>query len=381
MPTGRVDVVAAVGLVASEDVVAPNAVPPFDNTAVDGFAVRSGDLAGSATELRVVGTVAAGVPPEVHIGEGECVRIMTGAVIPSGSDAVVMVEDTRMLDGDTVRIEATADAGAHIRRSGEDLRAGDTALAAGTLLHPAHVGLLATVGCATVEVHRRPVVGVMSTGDELVGPGRDLRPGQIRDSNRQMLLASCNCAGFEAVDLGLVADDEAAIEAALRSAAGRCDAVVTSGGVSMGDYDYVKSVLARIGEMDWMQIAIKPAKPFAFGHVGGTPVFGLPGNPVSSLVSFELLAAPGLRVMAGRDDPHPVRHRAVAPDGLRRRSDGKTHFVRVNLEHTDEGILARSAGAQGSHQLAASAGADGLAVLRDGDGAAPGDPVEVIRLP
>ena len=275
----EVDIDDAVGLVTATEVTAPEAVPPFDNTAVDGFAVRASEIQDVPTELRVVATVAAGVPPEVPLGPRECARIMTGAVIPGDADSVVMVEDTEMVGPDTVRVLAAGEIGRHVRRRGDDLGAGDVALAAGTVLRPAHVGLLATVGRPTVTVFRRPVVGVVSTGDELVGPEVPLQPGQIRDSNRQMLLALCRAAGFVAVDLGLVPDDEARIEAALRSAADTCDAVVTSGGVSMGDFDYVKAVLGRIGEMEWMQVAIKPAKPLAFGTIGGTPVFGLPGNP------------------------------------------------------------------------------------------------------
>lgn len=376
----EVDIDDAVGLVTATEVTAPEAVPPFDNTAVDGFAVRASEIQDVPTELRVVATVAAGVPPEVPLGPRECARIMTGAVIPGDADSVVMVEDTEMVGPDTVRVLAAGETGRHVRRRGDDLGAGDVALAAGTVLRPAHVGLLATVGRPTVTVFRRPVVGVVSTGDELVGPEVPLQPGQIRDSNRQMLLALCRAAGFVAVDLGLVPDDEARIEAALRSAADTCDAVVTSGGVSMGDFDYVKAVLGRIGEMEWMQVAIKPAKPLAFGTIGGTPVFGLPGNPVSSLVSFELFARPGLNTMAGYPDPHPRRLQAMVPEGLDRRSDGKTHFVRVLLDSTDEGLVAHTSGGQGSHQLAASAGADGLAVLGDGPGVGPGSRVDVIPL-
>lgn len=391
-PTREVEVglPACVGLVTTRDVTAPEPVPPFDNSAVDGFAVRSRDLPEVPCELEVVATIAAGVPPEVTLGEGECARIMTGAVIPPGADAVVMVEDSEAPTPGTgggdrpgphpVRILRGAAPGRHVRPAGDDLDAGDVAVPAGTVLRPAHVGLLATLGRTTVHTRARPRVGVVSTGDELVGPGVPLRPGQIRDSNRQMLLALCERDLVEGVDLGLVADDEAAIEGVLLDAAGECDAIVTSGGVSMGDYDYVKAVLARIGDMEWMQVAIKPAKPFAFGTIGGTPVFGLPGNPVSSLVSFELFARPGLRAMAG--DPHPQRTRLAATAGAEfpRRPDGKTHFTRVTLEHADGALLARPTGRQGSHQMAASAGADALAVVPDGDGLPAGARLEVIPL-
>jgi molybdenum cofactor synthesis domain-containing protein len=232
-----------------------------------------------------------------------------------------------------------------------------------------------------VVVRRRPLFGVLSTGDELVEAGTPLEIGQIRDSNRHTLLALCDEAGFEAVDLGLAPDDEARIEAALRDGVAHCDAVLTSGGVSMGSFDYVKVVLDRMGEMRWMQIAIKPAKPLAFGLIGQVPVFGLPGNPVSSMVSFELFARPALRRMGGHPSPDRPRRRAVVEGALRRHPDGKVHFARVRLAVGDDGVLrARSAGAQGSHQLTAMAGADGLAVLPDGPGAVDGDTVEVIDL-
>lgn len=386
LDVSEVPITDAVGLVVAEEVVAPERVPPFDNTAVDGFAVRSADVAAAPVELQVVATVAAGDAPTVTVREGTCARIMTGAVIPHGADAVVMVEDTvplsgaGPLDGGRARVVRGVAPNANVRPAGDDLPAGAVALRAGTELRPGHIGLLATVGRSRVRVVGRPRVGVISTGDELVGPGVELRPGQIRDSNRVMLLALCAAAGVEGVDLGLVPDDEQAIEAALVGAAASCDAVVTSGGVSMGDFDFVKAVLGRIAEMEWMQVAIKPAKPFAFGTIGGTPVFGLPGNPVSSLVSFELFARPGLRAMAGHDEPLRMRLPAVAGAELRRRPDGKVHFVRVTLHRDGASLVATSTGGQGSHQLAASAGADALAVVPDGAGIPAGEPVEVLPL-
>jgi molybdenum cofactor synthesis domain-containing protein len=371
------------GLVTTEAVASTEAVPPFDNTAVDGFAVRAGDLA-VGVDLRVAGTVAAGSRGDVPVGPGQAVRIMTGAPVPPGADAIVMVEDTSVRDEggtEVVTVGRPVEAGTHIRPAGDDVRPGDVVVEAGTVLTAGHLGVLATVGRTHVDVVRRPVVGVVSTGDELVQGGGPLERGQIRDSNRLALLALCQRSGFHVVDLGLVPDDEDRIEGALRNGVDRCDALLTSGGVSMGDFDFVKAVLGRIGDMRWMQVAIKPAKPFAFGLVDGVPVFGLPGNPVSSMVSFELFARPGLMTMAGRDRVDRRRVRATATEPFRRRVDGKTHFVRVRLDQDDDlGFLASSAGAQGSHHLSAMAAADGLAVLADGGGVAEGGTVEVILL-
>jgi molybdenum cofactor synthesis domain-containing protein len=323
----------------------------------------------------------AGVPPEVGVGPGEAVRIMTGAVMPPGADSVVMVERTTASDdGATVTVEVEVGPGNHVRSAGEDLRAGDEVFPSGTVLEPGHIGVLASIGRMEVPVFGRPTVGVLSTGDELVdGPVR-LAPGQIRDANRHALLSLLEELGVVAVDLGLVPDVEGDIEEALLAGVATCDAVLTSGGVSMGDFDYVKVVLDRIGEMQWMQVAVKPAKPLAFGLVDGVPIFGLPGNPVSSMVSFELFARPALRAMMGHSDLDRPRVEAVVDGGLTRRPDGRVHFARVVVSHRQGLYRVSSSGGQGSHQLSAMAAADGLAVLPDGDGPADGDTVEVLLL-
>lgn len=370
----------ALGCVSAEDVAAQEPIPPFANTAMDGYALRAASTVGAPVELEVVGFVAAGASGAgIVVGDGQAARIMTGAPMPVGADAVVMVERTRAL-GSVVQVEVTVEPGQSVRPAGDDLQAGDAVVSAGDVLTPAHLGLLATVGRASVSVVRRPRVGVISTGDELVdGPGA-LGPGQIRDSNRPTLCALVEQAGFVAVDLGTVRDDEDAIEAALRDGIASCDALITSGGVSMGDLDYVKVVLDRIGDMRWMQISIKPAKPLAFGRVDGVPVFGLPGNPVSSAVSFELFARPGLRRLAGHSQLVRPALRAIAGEALRRSPDGKVHFVRVIAEVVEGRYVVRSAGGQGSHQLAGLAAANALAVLEDGDGVEAGADVEVLLL-
>jgi molybdenum cofactor synthesis domain-containing protein len=234
-----------------------------------------------------------------------------------------------------------------------------------------------------VPVYPRPRVGVLSTGDELVDGPVDLRPGQIRDSNRHTLLALVRLAGCEPVDLGLARDDEAVITSVIESGGASCDALVTSGGVSVGDFDYVKAVLDRLGRMQWMQVAIKPAKPLAFGTVGDVPVFGLPGNPVSSMVSFELFARPGLRQLMGFPPESAVRRpvRGVAGAALRRRPDGKTHFVRVVASTGDDGrYRVVSSGGQASNLLRAMALANALAIVPDGDGVDAGADVDVLVL-
>ena len=374
-----VDFDQALGLVLAADVVAGEQVPPFANSAVDGYAVRAADVAAAPVELPVVAEVAAGAATDRVLGPGEAIRIMTGAPIPDGADAVVMVEETERVGDGRVRIGRGVASGVAIRPAGDDVQPGDLLFTAGTVVTPAVVGVLASVNARIVAAYPRARVAVLSTGDELVEDGGPLRPGQIRESNRRMLAGLVREAGCEAVDFGIVADDETALESTLRRAADDCDAIVTSGGVSMGDYDVVKAVLGRIAEMTWMQIAIKPAKPFAFGLLHGTPIFGLPGNPVSSLVSFEMLARPALRRTMGHRRLARPSHVAISDEGINRRPDGKVHLVRVAATFENDGRChVRSVGAQGSHQLAATALSNAIAVVPDGEGLPAGAEVAVV---
>lgn len=375
----------AFGLVLAADVIATETVPPFDNTAVDGYAVRAADVVDASTtpvRLEVVGEIAAGAGPgERILGAGEAIRIMTGAPIPPGADAVVMVEDTERIGDDAVLVSASVDPGSSVRPAGDDVVPGDVLFTAGALVTPAVLGVLATVNARVVSVHPKVSVAVLSTGDELVDDGRPLAPGEIRESNRRMLAAALSAAGCAVTDLGIVRDDEDELERVLRDAAASHDAVVTSGGVSMGDYDVVKAVLGRIAEMRWMQVAIKPAKPLAFGLLGGTPVFGLPGNPVSSLVSFEMFARPALRRMMGHQRLARPSVVAVADADLVRRPDGKIHLMRVTAFFGDDGRChVAPVRAQGSHQLAATSTADAIAVVPDGDGVPAGADVAALLL-
>jgi molybdenum cofactor synthesis domain-containing protein len=386
LPARSVAVDEALGLVLAETVIASEPVPPFANSAMDGFAVRSSDVAEASPQrpsrLRVVGTVAAGHAPAVSVGPGEAVRIMTGALVPEGADAVAIVETTTC-EGDDVLVAAPAVPGGHIRQAGEDVDVGAEVFAAGTSLGPGHIGVLCSIGREEITAVPVPVVGVLSTGDELVVGGGRLQPGQIRESNRRTMMALLSRDRYLVVDLGVAPDDDGEIERRLREGCSRCDAVLTTGGVSMGDFDYVKAVLDRIGKMHWMQVAVRPSKPFAFGTVGSVPVFGLPGNPVSSMVSYEILARPGLRKLSGRDGGDLFRPviRGVAEVPLQGARDERITFVRVQAGFAEDGRLhVRAAGGQGSHQLHAMSLSNGLAVVGPGARIEPGGEVDVLPL-
>ncbi len=372
------------GCVAGATVTATEPVPSFANSSMDGYALRAVDATTNESSLEVVGTILAGDATTRPLGEGESMRIMTGAPLPPGADAVCPIEAV-VVEGGRVRVPGPVTSGAYVRYPGDDTKVGDILVRAGDVLGPARLGVLAGQGFASVSAHPRPRVGVLSTGDELSDEPGPLSPGHIRDANRPALLASLRQAGCVAVDLGRSSDDEAEISRRLRDAAMSCDAVISTGGVSVGDVDFVKSVLSEIcgDRARWMQVAVRPGKPFAFGRADGTgtPIFGLPGNPVSTLVSFELFVRPALRRLAGHLDLGRPSIQAVLDVDLARRRDGRDYMVHVTVAFgEDHRVHVTSATRQGSHLLSAVAGANALAHLPDGDGLGAGDDVRVMIL-
>ena len=373
------------GCVLTEDVVADAPLPGFDNSSQDGYAVRRDDLVGasegSPVVLPVTGDVAAGPASPLRVQPGVCVRIMTGAMMPAGADAVVPVEWT---DGgiSQVAIHRVPDVGAHVRRSGEDVAAGETVLTAGTRLGAVQLGLDAAVGRSRLLVRPRPRVVVVSTGSELVEAGQPLSPGRIVDSNSPALTAAAVEAGAIAYRVGIVPDDPRTLAATLEDQLVRADVLVTSGGVSVGAYDVVKEVLSRIGTVQFDRVAMQPGMPQGFGTIGpdATPVFGLPGNPVSALVSFEAFVRPALRSMQGVTPLERPRVRAVTTEPLRSPA-GKRSFLRVHLAVTGGAYVVTPVSGPGSHLLAGMSRANALAVVPEGvEHVAAGDAVEVLVL-
>jgi molybdopterin molybdotransferase len=369
----------ALGRILDEDVHSMVDVPSHTNSAMDGYALAGAELsaAGEAT-LTVVGTAWAGRPLDRAVGPGECARIMTGGALPDGTDTVVMQEQVER-EGDVARIGPGQRAGQHVRRAGEDIRTGAEVLNRGTLLRPAHLGLIASVGVGEVRVRRRPRVAFFSTGDELRGIGETLGKGEIYDSNRYTIHGMLARAGVEPIDLGVVPDDRAAIEAAFRRAAAEGDAVVTSGGVSVGEADFVTETLERIGEVNFWKVAIKPGRPLAFGRVAGTLFFGLPGNPVSVMATFYQIVQPALERLTGNGDVDPVvRVEAVCESELRKKP-GRLEVQRGILSRGADGSYSvRTTGRQGSGVLSSMGRANCFIILPLEQGRVmPGERVQV----
>lgn len=370
---------AALDRVLAEDVVSDVNVPSHTNSAMDGYAVIGAELsAAGETRLGVIGTSAAGRPFSGTVVSDQCVRIMTGAAMPAGADTVVMQEHV-VREGDVAIIAAGQSTGQHVRQAGEDIRAGDVALRAGTRLMPTQLGMIASLGVAEVRVWRRPRIAFFSTGDELRNAGEPLGKGQIYDSNRYTIQAMLSRLNVEPIDMGIVRDQPEAVEKALREAARRADAIVTSGGVSVGDADYVTQTLQRAGSVGFWKVAMKPGRPLAFGRIGGALFFGLPGNPISAMVTFYQLVRPALQALGGWSIPAaPLTVTATSLNALRKKP-GRREFQRGVLEQADDGkLVVRSTGKQGSGILSSMGAANCFIVLPEDAGpVAAGDEVTV----
>jgi molybdopterin molybdotransferase len=366
----RVFVRQALDRVVAEDVISPIDVPAHNNSAMDGWAVRFGDLAGSGeTRLKIVGTAFAGRAFEGIVGAGETARIMTGAILPQGVDCVVVQEVARV-EGDSVIIPVGQRREQNTRCAGEDLQAGRPAITAGRKLRPAEIGIIASLGIAELSVHRRVRVALFSTGDELCSIGTPLTPGAVYDSNRYTLWGMLTRLGCDVIDMGVVRDDPAALEAAFREAAGCADAIITSGGVSVGEADFIKQLMTQLGEVAFWKIAMKPGRPMAFGRIqpdgAGGPgawLFGLPGNPVAVMVTFYQFVRPAILKLSGADPVPPVPTFPARCVEAMKKSRGRTEFQRGILFQENGEWCVRPTGAQGSGVLRSMAEADCFIVL------------------
>ena len=382
----RVFVRQALDRVLAEDVISPIDVPSHDNSAMDGWALRSGDLAASGeTRLRNIGTALAGRAFAGSVGAGETVKIMTGAILPQGVDCVVIQEVARV-DGDVVIIPPGQRSEQNTRRAAEDLKAGRPAIAAGKKLRPAEIGIIASLGVAELSVRRRVRVALFSTGDELCSIGTPLAPGAVYDSNRYTLWGMLTRLNCEVIDMGVVRDEPAALEAAFLEAAGCADAIITSGGVSVGEADFIRQLMARLGQVAFWKIAMKPGRPMAFGRIGkpdgsdgpGAWLFGLPGNPVAVMVTFYQFVRPAILKLAGVDPVTPFPAFPARCVEAMKKGRGRTEFQRGILFQENGEWCVRPTGAQGSGVLRSMSEADCFIVLEPGrEGVGAGDTVGV----
>ncbi|HUK03466.1 MAG TPA: gephyrin-like molybdotransferase Glp [Burkholderiales bacterium] len=372
----RVPVRDALGRVLAQDIVPAINVPGHDNSAMDGFAIRSSDVKSEEFHLNQIGTALAGKPFAGAVGAGECVRIMTGAVMPKGADAVVVQEVCRA-QGDRVAIPPGQKAGQNVRAAGEDLKAGVPVLEPGRALGAADLGLIASLGLGELRVKRRLRVAFFSTGDELASIGAPLQEGQVYDSNRYTLHGMLARLGVEIQDLGVVRDDPEALEAAFRKAAAGADAIITTGGVSVGEADFVKQLMAKLGEVLFWKIAMRPGRPMAFGRIGNAFLFGLPGNPVAVMVTFYQFVREALLHLSGRTGPGVPRLSALSAQPIRKVA-GRTEYQR-GIVFDDGGVWkVRTTGQQGSGVLRSMSEANCFIVLEhDRGNVQPGEPVQV----
>jgi molybdopterin molybdotransferase len=376
LPTERVPILSALGRALAEPIVSGREIPPWPNSSMDGYAVRAADTTAAPATLTVVGAVMAGAMPARPVAAGEAMRIFTGAPLPAGADAVVPQEDTDAEDGH-VTLKAAVETGAYVRLRGEDLRIGAAVLGPGVALGPAEIGVLATLGHTQVLVHRRPRVAILSTGNELAELGREPGPAQIPNTNTYALFAQVLEAGGEPMNLGIAADRMESIEERLRWGA-PADMLLSSAGVSVGDLDLVKAALTRAGaELHLWQVSMRPGKPLTFGSLHGRPVFGLPGNPVSAMVTFELFVRPALRRMGGVNRIHRPRLAAKALEPIAN-PGSRRGYLRVTLERDGSHWGARLTGEQGSAILTSMVRADALAVVAGDTVIQTGEQVEVI---
>ena len=384
LPPERVPLLEALGRVLAEDVYADMDIPPLANTAMDGYAVQAADTAGASPQqparLRIVHDLAAGYTSEVAVVPGTAIRIMTGAPIPPGADAVVQFEDTKR-DGAWVDIFRDVPIGENVRQAGEDVQQGALILPRGAEIRPQEVGMLAALGHKEALVHRRPRVAILSTGDEVIPVDAPWQPGKIRDANSYSNAAQVLRRGGVPLPLGIARDDVEELTAKIQAGLDQgADLFLTSGGVSVGDFDVVKEVLAAQGEMAFWRVRMKLGKPLAFGHIRSVPLLGLPGNPVSAMVSFELFARPAILKMLGKTRLDRPSVEAILLDAITRKDD-RRHYLRVSLEERNGERVARLTGDQGSGILLSMVRAQGLAIIHeDVDHLPAGSGVQVLLL-
>ena len=375
----RLPIRECLGRVNNEAVKSPHNVPPSPNSAMDGFAIAIASLRPDGiTELEEIGTAYAGLPFAGSCGKGQCVRIMTGALIPDGADAVIMQEQAEVDAAGKIRIDSDHRSGENIRQAGEDVRQGETVIEAGVRLNPADLGVLASLGLSQLQVKRKPVVAFFSTGDELVAVGESLQPGKIYDSNRYSLHGMLSRLAVDIIDLGVVRDNPESMRDALTRAASQADLIISTGGVSVGEADYVKPALEELGTTEFWKIAIKPGRPLTFGQIGASIFMGLPGNPVAVMVTFSQFVEPAIEVLSGARLRPPALFRARALDAMRKKP-GRYEFQRGIATLAEDGHWqVRKTGKQGSGILTSMSRANCFIVLPDDNaGVESGDEVSI----